>query len=573
MIALRDLPRLFRTLRPVPPAMMLARVAYRLRCLYYASPLYGLRTALRGVAPFALKLVPPDLWGGDAAHGKLVAAGRYHAVGHTLVLGSEGKPMPRNWFPPQATALWVFHLHYHDWLGDLRAAGDLVTARRVLVDWMETCGHWHPVAWHPYPLSLRLVNWLTHGAWVLANEETEGWDEEAAGAFRELVLVQAKHLAANCEVWLGGNHLIKNLKALVYAGACLPGQEALLVQGLSDLLRELPRQVHADGGQVEASPWYQAQVLADVVDVAALLRKAGGVPPRLQETMERMAAALATYRHTDGGLALFNDGAAGEVAYLDKVLKRAGDAEPLVHLPETGYVRMVRGPSVVLVDAGKVGPDENPGHAHADMLSFEWSLDGKRGAERVVVNGGTYAYQHRQRNQFRGTATHSTVTVDGTDSAEVWGVFRVGRRPRDVGATIRNPSEGDMAVQGWHDGYRHKGVLHQRTWVLADDGKTLRGEDMVTFARGWRLWRKPPAKVVARFHLAPGCACRLVSDDLAEITTARGRTIQLRARGGRMDVQDGQYAAQFGVLEGIKVLAIHGRGGPLCKLEWIFRIM
>jgi uncharacterized heparinase superfamily protein len=189
------------------------------------------------------------------------------------------------------------------------------------------------------------------------------------------------------------------------------------------------------------------------------------------------------------------------------------------------------------------------------------------------VNGGTYAYQHRQRNQFRGTATHSTVTVDGTDSAEVWGVFRVGRRPRDVGATIRNPSEGDMAVQGWHDGYRHKGVLHQRTWVLADDGKTLRGEDMVTFARGWRLWRKPPAKVVARFHLAPGCACRLVSDDLAEITTARGRTIQLRARGGRMDVQDGQYAAQFGVLEGIKVLAIHGRGGPLCKLEWIFRIM
>lgn len=573
MSAFRNLPRLFRTLCHVPARMVAARVGYRLRCFYYGSPLYGLRTALRGVPPFALKLTPPDLWGGDAANGKLVAAGRFHAVGHTLALGTEDKPAPRTWFPPQGSALWVFHLHYHEWLGDLRAAGELGKARTILIDWMNACGHWHPVAWHPYPLSLRLVNWLTHAGWILADEDTKGWDDEAAGAFRELLLVQAKHLASNCEVWLGGNHLIKNLKALIYAGVCLPGQEVLLVQGLSDLLRELPNQVHPDGGQNEATPWYQAQVLADVVDVAAVLRKAGGVPPRLQETMERMAGALAMMRHTDGGLALFNDGAVGDEVFLDKVLKRAGEAEPLVTLPDTGYVRMHRGPSVVLMDAGKVGPDENPGHAHADMLSLEWSLDGRPGAERVIVNGGTYAYQHRQRNQFRGTAMHSTVTVDGEDSAEVWSVFRVGRRPRDVGMTIKNPTEGDMAVQAWHDGYAHKGVSHQRTVVLADDGKTLRGEDVVTFARGGRIWLKAPQKVVARFHLAPGCTCRLVSEDVAEIATAKGRTIQLRARGGRLDVQDGQYAPQFGVLEGNKVLAIHGRGGAGTKLEWIFKLV
>lgn len=572
MAALRNLPRLFRTLRHVPLPMVTARVGYRVRCFYYGSPLYGLRTALRGAEPFALKLNPPDLWGGDAANGKLVAAGRYHAVGTTLVLGNEGNPVPRTWFPSQASALWVFHLHYHDWLGDLRAAGDQATARRILVDWMAACGHWHPVAWHPYPLSLRLVNWLTHAAWVLDGEATDGWDDEAAGAFRELLLAQAKHLVGNCEVWLGGNHLIKNLKALVYAGVCLPGQEALLVEGLSALLRELPRQVHADGGQVEASPWYQAQVLADVVDVAAVLRKAGGVPPRLQETMERMAAALATLRHADGGLALFNDSATGDVAFLDKLLRRAGGGEPVAELPDTGYVRMMRGASVVLLDAGKVGPDENPGHAHADMLSLEWSLDGKPGAERVVVNGGTYAYQHRQRGQFRGTAMHSTVTVDGADSAEVWSVFRVGRRPRNVGFEVKNAEEGDMAVQAFHDGYRHKGVLHQRTVVLADDGKTLRGEDVLTFARGWRLWLKPPQKVVARFHLAPGCTCRLASEDTAEIVTARGRTLHLRVRGGRLDVQDGQYAPQFGVLTGNKVVAVVGRGGALCKLEWMFRV-
>lgn len=568
-----DLPRLFRTVRHVPFGMVRARVAYRLRCFYYASPLYGLRTAVRGVAPFALKMNPPDLWGGDAENAKKLAAGHFSMVGVTIPLGASGNPAPRTWFPPQASALWVFHLHYHDWLADLHAADDLATARKLLVDWMEACGHWHPLAWHPYPLSLRLVNWLTHAAWVLGEKQTKDWDDEAAGAFRELLLVQAKHLARNCEVWLGGNHLIKNLKALVYAGACLPGQEALLVQGLSTLLRELPRQVHPDGGQVEASPWYQAQVLADVVDVAAVLRKAGGVPARLQDIMERMAAALEMYRHADGGLALFNDGAVGDVAYLDKLLKRAGAGEPPVVLPQTGYVRMQRGASVVLLDVGKVGPDENPGHAHADTLSFEWSLAGKPGAERVVVNGGTYAYQHRQRNLFRGTPMHSTVVVDGGDSAEVWGVFRVGRRPRVAGHSIKNPQEGDMAVQGWHDGYAHKGVTHTRTMVLADDGKTLRGEDVVEFSRGWRLWRKPPAKVVARFHLAPGCTCRLLDADSAEITTAKGRTIHLKVRGGRLDVQDGQHAPQFGVLEGNKVIVLHGKGGAVCKVEWMFKLL
>ena len=528
-----------RTARHVPPAMVLARAAYRLRCVYYASPAYGLFEK-PGELPSALKLDPPDLWGGNADRGLKVAEGIFVYVGQELTLGVP----PSNWLPAKASALWVFHLHYHDWLGDLRAAGDKTTARRLLASWMEAFAAWHPVAWHPYPLSLRLVNWLTHAGWLLSNREGESLPEEFVQGFWELMLAQARHLSSNTETWLGGNHLIKDMKALVYAGACLPGCEPLLVQGISGLLHALKAQVHPDGGHDEASPWYHAQVLQDVLDVSAVLRKAGGVPPQLADAGERMAAALAFYRHPDGALALFNDGAVGDAAHLDKLWKRAGEPEAPRELPDTGYVRLARGGSVLLLDAGKVGPDQNPGHAHADTLSMELSMAG----ERLVVNGGTYAYQHRLRNAFRGTAAHAALCLDGQDSAEVWGVFRVGRRPRKVEYEAKNLEEGDGAAMGVHDGYRHLGATVSRKVVMAGDGRTVRGEDEVVFRRA----RKH--RVTVAFPLAPGVECRLERDDLARLTSPGGKSYTLAVQGARLDVHETRQSPHFGELRDNRTL-------------------
>lgn len=47
-----------------------------------------------------------------------------------------------------------------------------------------------------------------------------------------------------------------------------------------------------------------------------------------------------------------------------------------------------------------MGPDYLPGHAHADTLSFEWSLFG----QRVLVNSGTSEYGlSPERLRQRGT--------------------------------------------------------------------------------------------------------------------------------------------------------------------------
>src|SRR5690606_11840873 len=81
----------------------------------------------------------------------------------------------------------------------------------------------------------------------------------------------------------------------------------------------------------------------------------------------------------------------------------------------------------LLADVAPVGPDYQPGHAHADTLSCELSLYG----QRVLVNSGISQYgEDAERHRQRSTAAHNTVEVDGENSSEVWAGFRVARRAR-----------------------------------------------------------------------------------------------------------------------------------------------
>jgi uncharacterized heparinase superfamily protein len=233
-----------------------------------------------------------------------------------------------------------------------------------------------------------------------------------------------------------------------------------------------------------------------------------------------------------------------------------------------------RGKTLVLFDAGKVGPDANPGHAHADTLSFELSY----GKDRIIVNQGTYAYQDRLRNTLRGTAAHSTVDVEGQNSAEVWGNFRVGRRPTRVVLDMKGPEGGDVVLLGAHNGYRHLGVQHARKLVVAADGSRLRGEDELMDAPSilTRLKRlltqsRPPARIMAHFPLHPTVDARLMSEQEAELILPGGSVWKFTIASGRLDMKDSRYAPQFGTLMTSRQLIIHGRllKGQ-CKLIWGF---
>jgi uncharacterized heparinase superfamily protein len=175
--------------------------------------------------------------------------------------------------------------------------------------------------------------------------------------------------------------------------------------------------------------------------------------------------------HPDGEISLFNDaafGISGSPRELNGYAARLGcetaSDPPGVDFREaSGYVRLVSGDMVALLDVGRIGPDYLPGHAHADSLTFEMSLFG----QRVVVDSGTSCYgTGAERLRQRGTAAHNTVEIDGEDSSEVWSGFRMARRAFPGPVSCREHDPETVVVRGSHDGYsRLPGrPVHFRTW-------------------------------------------------------------------------------------------------------------
>ena len=92
------------------------------------------------------------------------------------------------------------------------------------------------------------------------------------------------------------------------------------------------------------------------------------------------------------------------------------------------------------------------------------------GQQRQIVNSGTSTYEVGPLREFqRSTSAHNTVVIDGRNSSEVWGSFRVGDRA-EVCAIEISHSESEIIVQASHDGYNDKtlGQLHTRRWVLSN---------------------------------------------------------------------------------------------------------
>ena len=90
-------------------------------------------------------------------------------------------------------------------------------------------------------------------------------------------------------------------------------------------------------------------------------------------------------------------------------------------LAESGYYgeRTERGHYVIVIcDAGPIGPDYVPGHGHADLFSFELSLNGAR----LVVDSGVASYEAGPMRQYcRSTRAHNTLEIDGQGPGRVCG--------------------------------------------------------------------------------------------------------------------------------------------------------
>jgi len=498
------------------------------------------RRLMRGPCPAAAGWPPefcpvdartPGRWPGLPE----LAAGKIRLLGVVADLGD-----PPDWRHDGTPLLWRFHLHYWDWAWGLAAAEDRLAARalfaRLCRSWFASSEFGRGDAWLPYPAALRAWAWCGLHARLVAGSDFEP-------RFVAELAAHAGFLRHHLESDVGGNHLIKGLKAL--AGlAVFFGDERLLRLALRRLARQLAVQVLPDGGHYERAPAYHCQVLTDLLDTAGLISAIGRpAPAELTTAIARMRDWLGAVLCPDGQVPMLNDGY--PVTHdLVAALRPAPPADgPLLVLPDTGLVRAVAGGWHLLADVGAPCPDGLPAHAHADTLGCLVYVAGVP----LLVDTGTSTYAPGPvRDYERSTAAHSTAEVDGTDSTEVWGAFRAGRRAR-VRGLVAFADESGVTCAAAHDGFRRlRGrPVHHRRWSLTGSG--LRVDDVIA-GRGRHA-------VAIRWHLAPGCAVQVTGS--GAVVTGPAGQFQVTVTGtGPVTVaaESGQVAAGFGVTTEAPVL-------------------
>jgi hypothetical protein len=393
----------------------------------------------------------------------------------------------------------IWELNRHQWLvtlgqayrlsGDERHAGVFASSVR---EWMAA----NPVGWginwaSSLEVALRLISWC----WALhLFRGSRALTPDLFTEMRAFIRSHAVHVERYLSHYTSPNtHLTGEALGLFYAGTQFPEfPEAGRWQGTGEriLVEQVALQVLPDGVYFEQSTCYQRATIEIYMHFLILASRCGrrvpeAVPARIRKALDFLlaiatpagmmpsvgdgdggwllplhrrdpndargifstAAALfgrPEYAWAAGGLApetLWLLGPAGETAFRALAPSPPGASSHEL-FGAGGYVVMRSGwgprDHRIVFDVGPLGPASAAGHAHADLLSVQCATFG----EPCIVDPGTFRYaaDPSWRDLFRGTAAHSTVTVDGVGQALPAGPFAWHATP---GARLRRYASDD----------------------------------------------------------------------------------------------------------------------------------
>ncbi|NUO36993.1 MAG: alginate lyase family protein [Gemmatimonadaceae bacterium] len=478
--------------------------------------------------------------------------------------------------------IWELNRHQHlvvlgrayQATGDERYA---IAFAEQLTSWMEANPPKRGVNWaSSLEVAFRAISWL----WALELfRRSPALTPALLERMLTLLYLHGRHLERYLSTYFSPNtHLTGEALGLFYLGTLLPELRRSArwrARGWAILERELPRQVHEDGVYFEQASYYHRYTVDFYLHAVILARRNGlPVPPAMLDRLELAVDHLADLTRVDGTIPMIGDDDGGRLVALEErmpadvraalgvasvVLERpdlsrvagrvtqevlwllgpdgagrvgaALTAAPPTHAsrlyPVGGYAVMRdgwdSGSHHAVIDAGPLGAMHG-GHAHSDALSFELAVAGCP----VVVDPGTFTYtgSPTERDRFRHSAMHNTVSIDGQTASVPAGPFAWASR---ADARVEHWWTGQLvdSFLGSHDGFQRlpepathrRRVLFVRSayWVIVDTVET----------RGVH-------EAAAHLHLTPGATVAAVGDLEARITVpcAGGdATVVLRALG------------------------------------------
>lgn len=514
-------------------------------------------------------------------------------------------------------------------LPTLGKAYGLTGDERYALEIVAQVGHWldeNPclvgVNWTcAMDVGIRIVNILWGMAFISASAAvTRTFKQRLLTSIWEHGQYLVRHLeySIRADGTLGNhNHYLSNIVALVYLGVLFPEFKAAAgwrQLGVSGLLEEMQRQVHADGVDYESSLSYHRLVIELFTSAALLCRlNAIDLPAAFWRKLEQMyTVTLYVTRHDgrvpqvgdadDGrlhilshygdwdrmdhryllavGAALFYradmktaaNGLAEEVFWL---LGEEGAAEfdavaaspaPLTSraFPDAGFYVMRSPLAYLLVCCNAVNRAVAGNHKHNDLLSFELCV----GDTPFIVDPGAYIYtgEPAWRNRFRSTAYHNTVVIDGAEQNRFDDDQLFGMQP-DAEPIVHqwHSTETYDWLEAEHTGYRRlpRPVSHRREFWFDKRAIKCRITDTLYGAGEHRAeWY---------YHFDHGIEVQQAQDTFV-VASARGIELGIRVVADSpltTEILDGWVSWRYGVKLQASILKLHVTFSSQVKVTFI----
>ncbi|HXE67787.1 MAG TPA: heparinase II/III family protein [Hyphomicrobiaceae bacterium] len=523
---------------------------------------------LARAAPDELLMAPPDLRVPDPSFVDELRFGNFGLAGEIADLAGRS-PFTH----AVVSAAWARELHGFGWLRHLdavRAEDTERLARRLLADWLQEGSRDKSFAWAPETTGRRLMSWLSHSQLLL-----DGADPRFYAAVLRSFERQASYLSAAWQDAPQGHDRLVALIGLVLADLCLAGHERPLKRSQKLLAAEIERQIFADGGHIGRNPQTSVELVLDLLPVRQCFLVRGLTPASaLLRALAAMVPMLRHLRLGDGSLARFNGVGPTDRDALATVLAYDKNQTALPPLaPASGYARLERGPSIVVVDVGPPPPLSFAHSAHAGCLAFEASV----GSEPLFVNNGAPASSDPgRRASARATASHNTLCIKEQSSSQLSrrgslrGALAI-EHPDHVSVRIAEAA-GALELEASHDGYVGRwGLVHARSLSLAADGTKLSGSEALLPAKGVLrfAWDVPFA---VHFHVHPDVEVWPGREpDTADLVLKSGAHWRLSAQGAQLTIETSMHSAgALGPLPAQQLVlraACHGEAKVSWQLE------
>lgn len=349
------------------------------------------------------------------------------------------------------------------------------------------------------------------------------------------------------------NHYLSDVVGLLWLGIMLPELEAASAWrafALDEVLKEMDKQVLADGADFEASTGYHRLALELFLHSFLLARENDiEIDDKHWRKLRAMLDYTRAYLRPDGRAPLIGDTDSGQIlpvnqhtaddhAYVlalgavvfneprfklspdnlpEEVLWLSGADGVRVYenlamadeparseaFADAGTYIMREDDLYLLLNANDNGLEGRGSHGHNDALSLEVSACNRA----FIVDPGTFVYTSNlhARQQFRSTAYHSTVEVDGAEqnSTDESTPFIIGNEAQPRVLIWKVTPERDLIIAE-HGGYRRlrEPITHRRTvefdkrercWMIED---ALTGEGTHEFR--FRFHFADELKITAR---------------------------------------------------------------------------